>query len=118
MPDYQLATQDCFERSTIPQPWPEAEVLELMRLRVHLGWGWAEIAVELGRTESGVKSKFKYELHQREVRAPSVPFVREPVPDSVLVEQARRLTASARDLAGAVFGDPPRGFSALDRRLA
>ncbi len=109
---------DCFERLTIPQPWPDAEVGRLMHLRLVLGWGWAEIAVELGRTESGVKSKFKYESHERSVRAPSVPFVREPVPESVLVEQARRLTASARDLAGAVFGDPPRGFSALDRRTA
>lgn len=111
MPDLQ-----CFERTTIPQPWPDAEVARLMRLRLDLGWSWAEIALELGRTESGVKSRFKYEQHSREVKAPSVPFVREPVPDSVLADQARRLTAGARDLAGSVFGDPPRGFSALDRR--
>lgn len=109
---------ECFERSTIPQPWTETEVARLMHLRTVLGRGWPEIAIELRRTESGVKSKFKYELHQREVRAPSVPFIREPVPAEVLIEQAKRLTASARDLAGAIFGDPPRGFSALDRRTA
>ena len=108
----------CFERLTIPQPWPDAEVARLMHLRFVLGWGWGQIAVELGRTESSVKSRFKYEQHSRDVKAPSVPFVREPIPDGVLREQARRLTATARDLAGAVFGDPPRGFSALDRRVA
>jgi hypothetical protein len=113
-----LANQDltAFERLTVPVAWPREEVARLFRLRLELGWGWAEIACELGRTESGVKSKFKYEQHNREVRAPSVPFVREPVPESVLAEQARRLSAPFRDLAGAVFSDPPVGFSALDRR--
>jgi len=89
-----------------------------MHLRLVEGRSWDEIATALGRTESGVKSKFKYQLHQREVKAPAVPFVREPVPSEVLLEQAKRLTATARDLAGSVFGDPPRGFSALDRRTA
>lgn len=113
MPDLQ-----CFERTTIPQPWPDAEVARLMHLRTGLGWGWAEIASELGRTESGVKSKFKYEQHSRECRVPSVPFVREPTPVEVLREQARRMTAPFRSQAAAAFGDPPFGFSALDRRTA
>lgn len=107
-----------FERPTIPQPWPEPEVERLFHLRLVLGWSWAEIAGELGRTESGVKSKLKYEQASRAIKSPSVPFVREPVPCEVLAEQARRVCAGARDLAGAVFGDPPRGFSALDRRTA
>lgn len=107
-----------FERPTAPVAWADAEVERLMRLRLALGWSWDDIAADLGRTESGVKSKFKYEQHSREVRAPSVPFVREPVPDCVMLDRARRLSAPFRDLAGAVFGDPPWGHSALDRRSA
>lgn len=111
---------ECFERSTIPQPWPEAEVAKLMHMRTILGWGWAEIASDLGRTESSVKSRFKYEQHSREVRAPSVPFVREPVPCEVLAEQARRVVAwGERSLTASLMGDPAPQFSALaGRRVA
>lgn len=107
---------EAFERTTIPQAWSDEEIAKLMRLRLNVGLDWSEIALELGRTESGVKSKFKYVSYLREVKAPSVPFVREPIPAGVLAEQARRLAAPARDLAGAIFRDPPKGFSALDRR--
>jgi len=108
-----------FERLNPPVAWSTEEISKLMHLRAQLGWDWCAIAVELGRTESGVKSKYKYVLHERScAKAPSLPGGREPIPETVLVEQARRLAAAARDLAGAVFGDPPRGFSALDRRSA
>jgi hypothetical protein len=113
----QTSELEAFERSTIPQPWPDAEVARLFALRQVEGRDWGEIALALGRTESGVKSKYKYELHSRECRAPSVPYVREPVPSEVLAEQARRLTAWYRSQAGALFGDPPVGCSALDRRV-
>lgn len=105
-----------FERPTIPQPWLDAEVAELMRLRSELGLCWAEIAAKLRRTESGVKSRFKYEQHSREVRTPSVPFIREPVPDSVLKEQARRVVAwGERSLTAALMGDPAPQYSSLHR---
>lgn len=112
----QTSELEAFERSTIPQPWPEAEVARLFALRQVEGRDWGEIALALGRTESGVKSRFKYEIHSRAVKARSVPFVREPIPASVLAEHGRRLAAPFRDLAGAVFGDPPFGYSALDSR--
>jgi hypothetical protein len=109
---------DAFERLNPPVPWTADEVERLFQLRTQLGWDWAAIAVELGRTESGVKSKFKAVVHQRACTTPSLPGEREPIPEHVLAEQAKRLVARARDLAGAVFGDPPVGFSALDRRSA
>lgn len=113
-----MSDLQCFERLTVPQPWLDAEVAKLMRLRVVLGWSWGLIALELGRTESGVKSKFKYESHFREVKAPSVPFVREPIPDTVLREQARRVVAwGERSLTAAVFGDPPAGWDARSRKM-
>lgn len=110
----------CFERLTVPQPWLDAEVAKLMHMRLMLGWSWGQIALELGRTESSVKSRFKYETHSREVKAPSVPFVREPVPESVLKEQARRVVAwGERSLTATLMGDPPAQFSSLaSRRLA
>jgi hypothetical protein len=89
-----------------------------MHMRVQLGWSWGQIALELSRTESSVKSRFKYETHSREVKAPSVPFVREPVPDSVLKEQARRVVAwGERSLTAAVFGDPPPGWDPRARKM-
>jgi hypothetical protein len=107
-----------FERPTIPQPWPEPEVERLFHLRSVLGWSWAEIALDMGRTESGVKSKFKYVLNDRIMKSPSVPFVREPVPDQVLREQARRVVAwGERSLTAAICGDPPAGWDARSRKL-
>lgn len=112
-----MSDLQCFERLTVPQPWLGAEVAKLMHMRLMLGWGWGQIALELGRTESSVKSRFKYETHSREVKAPSVPFVREPVPDSVLKEQARRVVAwGERSLTAAILGDPAPQFSALGQR--
>jgi hypothetical protein len=45
---------------------------------------------------------------------PSGPAVKAPV--DVNAERDRRLAAPPRDLTGLMFGDPPLGFSALDRR--
>jgi hypothetical protein len=38
------------------------------------------------------------------------------IPPEVLDERERRAAALPRDLTGALQGDPPRGFSELDRR--
>lgn len=38
------------------------------------------------------------------------------VPRAVLAERADRLAAPYRNQVGALMGDPPRGYSALDRR--
>lgn len=110
---------EAFERTTIPQAWSDEEIAKLMRLRLNVGLDWSEIALELGRTESGVKSKFKYVSYERETKAPSIPFVREPIPASVLAEQAKRVVAwGQRSLTGSLMGDPPEQFSALARRIA
>lgn len=36
--------------------------------------------------------------------------------EDILAERDRRISAPARNLVGAICGDPPVGFSALDRR--
>lgn len=106
---------ESFERLTVPKPWPDEEIKRLFHLRNVLGRDWSEIAIDLGRTESGVKSKFKYATYERETKQPSVPFVREPVPDTVLVDRAKRLGSAARDLTASILGDPIPGWSALER---
>ena len=108
---------DAFERLNPPVAWSTEEVDRLFQLRVVLGWGWDAIARDMGRTESGVKSKFKAVVHSRAPHAPSMPGVREPVPESVLNEQARRIVAwGERGLTATVLGDPPLQFSALAAR--
>jgi hypothetical protein len=112
-----LSDLTAFERLTPPQPWPDAEVARLFVLRQVEGRDWGEIASLLGRTESGVKSKLKYEIHRQQIRTPSVPYVREPVPEGVLREQARRVVAwGERSLTAALMGDPPPQYSSLARR--
>jgi hypothetical protein len=110
---------ESFERLTTPKPWSADELEQLVNLRRQAGLDWSEIAIRLDRTESGVKSKMKYIQYEaeRSAKQPSVPFEREPIPDSVLIDRARRLAASARDLTASICGDPPRGYSALDRRM-
>ncbi len=38
------------------------------------------------------------------------------IPEGVRAEAAKRSSARPRDLAGMIFGDPPQGYSALERR--
>lgn len=115
-----LQAEIAYERKTIPQDWSEGEKLELFRLRLEEGRDWAEIALALRRTESGVKSKFKYEQFRRQMAAPEPAEAREPVPDGVLREQARRIVAwGERTLTAAICGDPAPGFgAAASRKLA
>jgi hypothetical protein len=111
-----LSDEIAYERKTIPQAWPESEKAELMRLRLVEGRDWSEIAVILKRSEAAVKSKFKYEQCQPQNLKAAIGG-REPVPANVLAEQTRRIAAwSQRTLTAAAMGDPPPGFSALDRR--
>src|SRR6266540_1663202 len=44
-------------------------------------------------------------------------FKRE-IPHEAVTDRNARFDAGPRDLTGAFFGDPPRGFSALDRKLS
>lgn len=104
------------ERLNPTVAWTPQEVAELFRLHA-LGWGWHAIGRAMGRSHSGVKSKFKYEMNNREIKAPSLPGVRDPVPEGVLAEQARRLAAwSERTLTATICGDPAPEWAALARR--
>lgn len=98
-------------------PWSDEDVARA-RAMYREGKRMAEIGAALGRSPGAVSHK----LH-----APSSPVGRHElglvtwgdskrdIPASVLIERERRVNAP-RTLAGIILGDPPIGFSALDRR--
>jgi len=77
-----------------------------------------EIAVILGRSLESVKCKIRYRRVSTiraeidEVR----PAARALVPPECIAERERR-HAAPRDLTAIFMGDPPKGYSALDRKL-
>lgn len=109
---------------------------EEQRLRGMMANGWTTkaAAVELDRTHKSVATHWtemnysvqrmarKREhdnLKRREAKSVGVDQTRgiSRVPDEVWAEREARLAAPV-SLTGAVFGDPPAGFSALGRKRA
>lgn len=69
--------------------------------------------------EKDTRYKREWERTRRDQhRSIAVRAVKVEIPDDVLTSRAAYINAAPRDLTGAHFGDPPRGFSALDRRGA
>lgn len=117
--------------------WTADEWAAAQRLRAE-GYQFAGIAARHGRGINGVKEKFRWEAMtaaQREARAARIHghkvAYRERAssyrpqaqvtaslrpPESSFQEREARHAAGPRDLTGAFFGDPPRGYSALERR--
>jgi hypothetical protein len=116
--------------------WSEEETAVLREMKA-AGATVPEIMARLGRSKYGIKERWRWLNTDEEERAKrcrqinlnrniraqfgngisatrSAPRV---VPDEVVSNRDARGKAGPRDLAGAFFGDPPRGFSALDRKL-
>jgi hypothetical protein len=67
----------------------------------------------LGRTLKACSEKVRLGI------GPQLYFKSAPatkVPEGVREEAAKRHMACPRDLTGMIFGDPPKGYSALERR--
>src|SRR5262249_30704133 len=89
--------------------WTDEEVEHALGLR-KLGFTARQIGLKIGRTELAVSSKFT-ELSPSSA-SPKTRWVN----DKVIAAQAERLNAyDRRDLTATVCGDPPPGYSALDR---
>lgn len=119
--------------------WTHSEIMRLHLLH-SAGKSRKEIATELGMSEERVRGRFNWEVRNRtlryrgakretisperrerqkiETRSPHIgPVTAGPRPTAqALIDRALRYAALPRDLAGAFFGDPPIGFSALERR--
>jgi hypothetical protein len=95
-----------------PQKWTDAEVVLAKRMRSQ-GYSYARIDQTLNRRIGSTQQKLTYTTQA--LPRPTNGSLR--APDSVLAERERRREATdRRDLTAATFGDPPVGYSALDRR--
>jgi hypothetical protein len=98
--------------------WTEEDKALLVDLKEKFGLGWSEIAVRLGRPSGTCYTKYQYLKH---VAAPKGPRVQTSngmmIPREVFDERDRR-QAAPLTVTGFVLGDPPIGFSALDRKMA
>lgn len=101
-------------------PWTNVELRLLSDMRA-VGLTWPQIAAALpGRSPAQCAGRWHHEQMRAVAADRKAAGLRQSggldVPQGVLTDRARRQEAPHRDLAGAVFGDPPKGFSALDRR--
>lgn len=83
------------------------------------GKTYAEIAEALGRGVKGVKSrvaKFGHKAHGQPFSGRAHgEYYHKPPPTEVLQARDAKRTASYRNLTAALMGDPPKGYSALDK---
>lgn len=99
------------------RPWPPDDVTRMLHMREVEKKRWSVIDEAFGRTHGA--SAAKYELLRRE---PALSGIRETgsrlvLPPGLEADRAARKKAELRrDLTAERFGDPPPGFSALDRR--
>lgn len=117
--------------------WTEQEVARVQEMRRNK-IAYEVIAHALGRSTKSIKTQLSYAKmtpDQRERRAQyerdrragqnktlakeaGIKFEahKSVVPAAVISERNRRIDAPFRDLTAAIFGDPPVGYSALERR--
>lgn len=95
--------------------WTEGETRRAERMREE-NHSAIEIAAALGRTVESVKAKLAY-FSPRGAKGEGEP--RPAVSAFALAQRERRcVAAGCRDLTAELMGDPPPGFSALDRKRA
>ncbi len=113
-----------------PEEWATVARMRADRMTV------SAIAARIGRRASTVTAKIRFEeldADQREERRKRIrgykrrktiksdrPFEmvmkHQRPPEELIADRENRHAAGPRDLTGAFFGDPPRGYSALERR--
>ena len=97
--------------------WTDDDIARMIDMRERQCMTWSQIDAAMNRSPGG--SCIKYES----LRRPKLPSIHQNdaggrITLSVQQESeriARERAASRRDLTGAIFGDPPPGFTALDK---
>jgi hypothetical protein len=92
--------------------WSMKELQQALRMK-RRGATCADIGVALGRSTAAVEAKLKY-CGTTRVKISITHLIEGPT--SGVEEQIKRNAAHHRDLTGAICGDPPVGYSALDRK--
>jgi hypothetical protein len=102
------------------RPWTDAEWETAQAMRSGTPRAThRQIADALCRTEQAVHARFSRPETNNHKRAHLDRIQDDPTPPSeALQERQARLAAHKRDLTGVLMGDPPRGFSEYDRRVA
>lgn len=96
--------------------WTSDDIIHVMHKRDVEKKRWKEIGAELGRSSTACHAKWDAIKNPR-VSFPRGPSVPRLVPDiSAEQDRAFRVNLAPRDLTAAFFGDPPPGYSALDKR--
>lgn len=98
-----------------PRRWTEAEVAILLA-RVSAGVKHQAIGAELRRGVESISKKLHTLREPYRVIGTAGLVPKPVVSEQVLVERDQRYAAPHRSLTAAFFGDPPLGYSALDRR--
>jgi IS30 family transposase len=97
----------------VGKKWAPEEIA-LLEQRLAEGVRPVQIARELGRHRSSIYERmYRGKLRKPRVSAGMVVSI---VPDHVEREWRERQVAPIRDLTAAYLGDPPVGYSALERR--
>ena len=96
------------------RPWGQREIERMKHLHDVEHKTWSEVGVILNRSACSCSSKYAYELSGSGRQDNHKMVVVLDVPQSVLIDRDRRANAP-RSLSATFFGDPPRGYSALDR---
>jgi hypothetical protein len=95
-------------------PWTPEKDAELLAL-FEEGYGDEDVAVKIGRTLGATRTR-RFEL-ARPTRLRRHANQHFTVPFERIVDRAnRKAAAEQRDYTSTFFGDPPPGYSALDRR--
>lgn len=95
--------------------WTYSEQILLVELREDEGWEWDKIAAHMGIDVSACVAKYgnlRYRINSDRQRY-------QQAPNAAVIDRERRDAARDRQsITGSVFGDPPPGYSALDRKRA
>ena len=106
-------------------PWTSEEN-EIGRRLLEKKASEVEFLEKLGRTKKAAKDHFYYAEHRAMVlrgrgevavrRGPTRPVTIANAPSIAMMDHAQRQSVATRSLTSELFGDPPPGRSALDRK--
>ncbi len=104
------------------KPWSESDDATLHRLRDIKRWQWEDIGKRLGRTGGACQTRYSdlrggRTNERRNVHSEPAANVHVAA-DLIVARDARREASYRRTQTQEFFGDPPPGYSALDKKRA
>jgi len=98
------------------QSWSRSDWERARQLR-EAGGSYQDIADDLGVAVHRVSAKFANVRHRERIESGTVKdYNSGPSPKALIERQARAVAASRRNQTAQLCGDPPPGYSALDKK--